>query len=237
MKSLLKTVTTVGILVGLAGCASTPPLTVQTGPDAEITADGLVKVDNSVMGAAWVQPDLDLQPYTKMMIDDVVVAYKKDPEGRRRDSPGGAGGERNFALSSSQMDVLKNLFQEAVVKELTKDNGYQLVDTPAPDVLRISCYLMDLVVKVPTTEGAAGRSQTFARSYAEVTVVFELHDSESQEILARVADRGDPTVTGGYSEMAAVNPAFVRSDVTRMFEYWAGLLREGVDRIYEAPLP
>ena len=65
MKSLLKTATTAGILVGLAGygataAAQTPPLTVQTGPDAEISVDGLHRVDNSGLDLAYVKPDLNL---------------------------------------------------------------------------------------------------------------------------------------------------------------------------------
>ena len=236
MKSLLTAATTAGILAGLAGCASAPPPTVQTGPEAEVTVDGLYRVDNSVMALAYVKPGLNLQGYTKLIIDDVEVAYKKDPEGRRRNNPGGVGAEANYALSPSQMDVLKDLFQEAVVKELTKGDAWELVDAPAPDALRVDCYLIDLVVKSPTQQ-TAGRQQTFASSYAEVTVVFELHDSESDEVLARVADRGDPTVTGGASELASVNPAFVRTDLTRMFEYWAGLLRKGIDEVRAAPLP
>ena len=235
MKSPLMSVATAGILVGLAGCATTPPPTTQTGPEAEVTVDGLYRVDNSVMALAYVKPSLTLQGYTKLMIDDVVVAYQKEPKDRRA-SPGGVGGEANYALSPSQMDVLKTLFQEAVVKELTKDDGFQLADAPAPDVLRLDCYLIDLVVKVPT-QNTAGRQQNFASSFAEVTVVFELHDSESEEILARVADRGDPTATGGTGDLRSISPAFVRADLTRMFEYWAGLLRAGMDNIYEAPLP
>ena len=233
MKSHLTFVTTAGMLVGLAGCASTPPPTVQIGPDAEVTADGLVKVDNSVMQLAYVQPDLDLQPYTKLMLDDIVVAYKKDPEGRRRNSPGGVG-DANFALSPSQMEVLKSLFQEALVKEWTKDDGWEIVDAPGPDVMRISAYLIDLVVKSPT-QNTAGRQQNFASSYAEVTAVLELHDSESEEILARVAERGDPA--SGGTDLSSVSSAFVRGDLTRMFEYWTGLLRQRLDEVREVGLP
>ncbi len=235
MKSPLKTVTTAGILVGLAGCGATAPPTVQTGPDAEITVDGLYRVDNSVMALAYVKPDLNLQSYTKLMLDEVVVAYKKDPEGRRSSS-GTVGGEQNFALSPEQMDVLKSLFQEAVVKELTKDNGYQLVDAPGPNVLRISASLIDLVIKVPTQK-TAGRQQNFASSYAEVTAVLELHDSESEEILARVADRGDPTRARAGGNLASVSQAFVRSDMRKLFEYWAELLRQRLDEVREVGLP
>ncbi len=38
---------------------------VQTGPDAELTFDGLHRVDKTRMDAARVKPDLDLTPYEK----------------------------------------------------------------------------------------------------------------------------------------------------------------------------
>jgi len=239
MKSLLKTATTAGILVGLAGygataSAQTPPLTVQTGPDGEISVDGLHRVDNSVLDLVYVKPELKLQGYTNVIIGEIRVAYRKDPEGRRVGNPGGMPEEANFALSRSQMDVLKSLYRDAVVKELTEDGGYQLVEAPGPDVLHIEAYIIDLVIKVPT-QVTAGRRQGAGAvgSYASVTAVLELYDSESQEILARVADRGDPTLSASY---ATVEPAFVRADLTRLFEYWAGLLRQGLDQIREAGL-
>ena len=237
MKSLLEMVTTAGILVGLAGygttaAAQTPPPTVQTGPDAEISIDGLHRVDNSVMELVYVKPELNLQSYTKVRLGEIRVAYRKDPEGRREARVGGMPDEANYALSSSQMDVLKDLYRDALVKELTKDSGYQLVDVPGPDVLHIEAYVIDLVIKVPT-KVTAGRQQSGTRSYASVTAVLELYDSESQEILVRLADRGDPTLSAGY---ASVEPAFVKADLTRLFEYWAGLLRHGLDEIREVGL-
>jgi len=235
MKSHLKAVTTAGILVGLAGCGATaPPPTVETGPEADISVDGLHRVDNSVMGLAYVKPDLNLQGYTKLMLSKIVVAYKKDPEGRRVGNPGGMPEDQNFALSPDQMDVLKSLYQEALIEELTKDSGYQLVEAPGPDVLHISAYLIDLVIKVPT-QSSARRRQGYASSFADVTAVFELHDSESQEILARVADRGDPTTLSG--DFKSVSPGLVKADLKRLFEYWAKLLRQRLDEIQEVGLP
>ena len=121
------------------------------------------------------------------------------------------------------------------VKQLTEDGGYQLVAAPGPDVLHIEAYIIDLVIKVPT-QVTAGRRQGAGAvsSYASVTAVLELYDSESQEILARVADRGDPTLSASY---ASVEPAFVKADLTRLFEYWAGLLRQGLDQVRELGLP
>ena len=78
--------------------------------------------------------------------------------------------------------------------------------------------------------------RTYTRSYGEVTVVFELQDSESNEFLARVAERRDPTRATDNS-LARVSPSHVRADVQAMFDYWANVLRRGLDSLREAPLP
>src|SRR6476661_278361 len=53
----------------LAGVAAAPKQPrIQTGAKAEVTAEGLVRVEKSVVDAAWVKPDFDLTPYTKLMI-------------------------------------------------------------------------------------------------------------------------------------------------------------------------
>ena len=234
MKSDVKRLTLVAALlaVGTTAAAQTPPPSAQTGPDAEITVDGLHRVDNSALAMVYVKPDLSLQDYSKVTLGAIRVAYQKDPGNRREARAGGMPEEANFALSPTQMDELKSLYREALVKKLTEDGGYQLVDAPGPDVLHIEAYIIDLVIKVPT-QVTAGRQPSAVGSYASVTAVLELYDSESQEILARVADRGDPTLSASY---ATVEPAFVRADLTRLFEYWAGLLRQGLDQIREAGL-
>ncbi len=224
MNSHMCRVFSTGILVALAGCAATPPPTLQTGPDAEVTVDGLVRMDNPVVDVAYHKPDMDLTPYTRVMLDPVEVAYQKDPGNRMRST--GAGANDNFALSPSQMETLKDMFREAVVEALTKDDGYELTTEPAPDVLRITASLIDLVVSVPTR--STGRQDMYARSYGLVTLILELRDSQSGEILARAGDRRDPTRQTSAG-LARVSPTFIRSDVRRMFQYWGNLLRERLD--------
>jgi len=231
MNSTIKAITAVVIVVGLTGCAAKPPPTVQTGPNAEVTVDGLHRVDNSVMALAYVKPDLSLQGYTKVMLDDVMVAYQKEPMARRQ-APGQA--IDNYALTQTQMENLKRLFRESLVTALTKDNGYEIVDAPGPDVLRRSASLVDLVVRVPTEK--VGMERTYARSYGEVTAVLELYDSESEEILARVAERRDPT-RNTDTRLAQVSPTFVRGDTKVLFDYWANAVRQGLDRIREVGIP
>jgi len=164
-------------------------------------------VDNSLVAVGYMKPDIDLRGYNAIMLDPVTVAYQKDP-GSRRGATGIGVGTPNFALSPFQMETLKSLFQEAVADALTEDDGYRIVDTPGPDVLRISAALIDLIVRVPTQPGAA-RGRLFVTSYAVVTLIVEARDSESGEILARAADRRDPTTGGG--DLVQVSPTFVRA--------------------------
>jgi hypothetical protein len=225
MRSLIFGVVSAGALAALVGCASTPSPTVETGPEAEVTADGLHRIDDPRMALAYAKPDLDLSGYTRFMLDPVTVSYKKDP-GQRRTSMGA--GEQNFALTPSQMENLRTWFQEEVVAALTRDDGYELVDAPAPDVLRITADLMDLTVTIPTQE-TGGRERMATRSFFEVTLVLELRDSESGEIFARVAERRDP---GSFNQTATyVTTSTVQRDTRQMFRYWAEILREGLDDV------
>ncbi len=227
MRSRLVSVAIAGVL---AGCATTPPPpTIQAGPDAEVTVDGLHRVDNSLVALAYMKPDMDLRGYTALMLDPVSVAYQKDPQGRRRSGLVG-GGSPNFALSPSQMENLASWFQEAVVEAFAGDGGYRIVDTPGPDVLRITAELLNLIVRIPT-QASVGRGRTFVSSYGEVTLVVEVRDSESGEILARAADRMDPTRNTG--NLVEVSTTFVRSDVRRLFGYWARIMRERLDDLRE----
>lgn len=211
----------------LAACqTATLQPTLQTGPSAETTVDGLVRVDNSVVPVAYMKPDLDLSGYTRFMLDPVEVAYQKDPGNQRR-SAGGIG-QQNFALTPRQMENFRGWFEEAVVETLTENDGYELVTEPAPDVLRVTASLIDLVVTIPTE--TAGRQDTYTRSYLMVSLVLELRDSQSGEILARAGDRRDPTRNTDI-RMAQVSPALVKADTEALFRYWAGLLRERLDAL------
>jgi hypothetical protein len=82
-------------------------------------------------------------------------------------------------------------------------------------------------VTVPTQE-PVGRSRTFAESYGAVTLVIELRESETGEIFARVADRKEPGLNVGMNEVSRVT---VTSDLKRLFKFWSGYLREGVDKV------
>lgn len=224
MSSRLLALVAVVSLAAIGGCASGPaPLpTVATGENAEVTIEGLYRMDNTVFQLGFAKPDLDLSGYTGFILEPVTVAYQKDPGGRTRYST-----DSNFALSERQMDELKAIFQEEVADALTEGGAYRIVQSPAADVLRLEAKLIDLVVRVPTDLG--GREDVYASSYGAVTLIVELYDSQSGEILAAIGDRQDPTSTA--RELAEVNRTYMRSDVTRLFQHWAETMRERLDQL------
>ena len=217
------------LAASLTACAGAPAPPPSIAPDAEPSIDGLYPVDNSILQYAEAKRDLDLASYDAFVLGPVEVAYKKDPTIR---TPGQQ--DSNFALSAQQMETLKETFREEIERALTQDDGYALVTEAGPNVLRLDAYLIDLVVRFDR-EATVGRNRQYTDSYGEVTMILELKDSESGEILARVADRRDPTRT--TYEVVEVRSTFVRSDVTRMFRHWGETLRERLDAVRAAELP
>ena len=65
-RRVAKVATGLTLIIAASIAAGKPRL--QTGPDAEVTYDGLHRVDKTVLDAAWVKPDLDLTGYDKVML-------------------------------------------------------------------------------------------------------------------------------------------------------------------------
>jgi len=201
-----------------------------SGEDADVSYDGLHRIKKSVMDEAYVKADIDLSGYTKIMIDPVEVSYKRKPPPPAA-SMRASGSRSNFALTDHQMEQLTLLFHEAFVDAMTNNSGWAVVEAPGTDVLRIEAELIDLVVKVPTRPSTS-QTHYFVSEIGEVTLVAEIHDSQSREVLARVADRS-LIKTAGSGDFAYTTGVSARADVRRLFDAWAGLIRNGLDQIRE----
>lgn len=79
----------------LAACAGEP--TIQSGPDAETSFDGLVKIDNSRFANAWADPDVDFTRYDKILIGNAEFEFRAVD----RRSIGDSGGNMNFAIQAN----------------------------------------------------------------------------------------------------------------------------------------
>ena len=131
----------------------------------------------------------------------------------------------NFAIDESQQQLIRETLGEVFVEELERDGGWEVVQTQGPDALAIRGGLIDVVVHAPP-EPTSGRDRVWVASAGEATLVLEIHDSQTGEILARIADRAAAEPVGGGMRSMPINN---RVEVRRMFRGWARRLRAGLD--------
>ena len=172
------------LLLPFAGGAGAQPL-LATDADAEITEDGLHRVDTSVMPAAWVKPDLDLSGYTKLFFLPASVGYLDLSDQQRVSRI--ADTATHFPIGEVRQTRFRNQWAENFHGEISALDSFELVDYVGRDVLLIRGRLADVASGIPPD--TAG-SSTIAVLYPwESTIVLDIQDSMSDELLARTVDR------------------------------------------------
>ncbi|HEU4428768.1 MAG TPA: DUF3313 family protein [Myxococcota bacterium] len=219
---------------GLAGCllaalvlAAAPGTRSLADASQEVSHDGLVRVEKAKrFQAVWLKPGASLQGYTKLLVLPAEIHYKRPPNKSSM-------ARENFALSDKQMERLERAMREVVDEEIVAKGGWEIATEPGPDVLVVHGGLIDLVVNIPPNP-APGRGTTFVASFGEATLVVELYDSQTMEILARVADRQEAEPIGGRMQSVDISAA---PDVKHLLRRWAKRLREGLEDAKSSEFP
>ena len=204
--------------VTLAGCASTRPA-----PADEW--DGLVRQTGTRLGAVFVRPDAEIVGYRSVMIDPVEVSFARnwDPNRGGRSQLGRLDAGDMAAIQAGVAD----LFRETFRAELER-GGYQLVDVAGPDTLRVTAAIVDLYINAPDTM-SAGRSRTYTANAGRMTLVAELRDSMTGELLARAVDARSARSSGTWQ---VTNRVTNTADARRAMGIWATALRQALDEMY-----
>ena len=221
--SILRLITALAFGFFLAGCETAPP-TIQTGPDAELSFDGMHMVDNSRADVAWARPDFNLAGYTKIWPVSAGVEYKQVKNRSRSAISRSKGGP--YFIDDKARGQFEELVGEIFKEELQKVERYELVDGPGPDVLMIRGALLNVTSMVPP-EPVGTRSIIYLSNIGDATLVLELRDSETGTILARSVDRRAAETIGGTFQRS--NSVINSAEVRRLIRFWATRLREGLD--------
>jgi uncharacterized protein DUF3313 len=205
----------------IAGC--------QSGPAApDMTEDGLKKVDVPGVDAAYVRPGATLGTYQRILLDPVQVAFSKDWKPMKTGS--------YMPLSDEDREKIRrdlaNLFVTTATDVLQK-GGYPVVTESGPDVLRVSAGLADVYINAPDTM-TPGRNYNFVMSAGHMTLVAEMRDSETGQIMARVFDQRE-TRNNHYLELSTSvsNSAEARNAITT----WANILLARLNSVRVQPSP
>lgn len=212
----------------VAGCSQS---TVISTPEADVTYDGLERREKSTIQNVWIKPDVDLASYSRYMLDvDLEFRVPRDDDGLSR--------VREFPLSEADQESLTSIAETTFRDELLKSRYYSEAQEPAPDVVHIHIRLMDIVALAPNEPGnrvgdsdeIAGAAFGVVSSVGEATLVGEVFDSISGEIIARFVERraGRQAVGGVQSSRASG-----WAEIVPGIRNWGAIVRDDMDAIHD----
>ena len=221
----ISTLSFVGLAALLAGgCASSGPPTIQSGPNAEVSFDGLHRIDNSQAEMAWARPDFDISSYTKILPVSSGFEYRKATNEGRTQLERNRGGP--FVIDQASRDRFEAMVAEVFEEELGKVQNWEFVTEPGPDVMILRGGMLDIFTNVPP-DNQAGRVSTIVSAVGQATLVLELRDSQTNTVLARSIDRRWAERPGG--QMFESNRVTNMAEARRLVRMWASRLRESLD--------
>ena len=186
--------------------------------------DGLEYRKTKGLDAVYVRPGVEFRAYRSLLLDPVQVAFDKnwDPNKDAR----GASARLSAADMQKIRDEMASEFRRIFGEQLSAA-GYDVVARPLEDTLQVTAALADVYINAPDAM-TAGRSYTYTMSAGRMTLVMELRDGPTGQLLARVVDRhaGDET---GYAQIAnsVTNSAEFRRAVTA----WDKRLVKGLNKV------
>jgi hypothetical protein len=200
------------VLAGGSAALAAPPT----------TWENLVQVKSKKFGLVYLAPGADFRAYTKVMLDPTEVAFHKDwAKDYNRDKRGVSGRVSDSDIQKAVAgggSTATDIFTKAFT-----DGGYAVVTTPGPDVLRVRTALINIRVSAPDIP-QAGRTQSFAGEAGEATLVVEVRDSVTSDLLGRAVDRQ----WAGDNSSAMRNRVTNRADFRILAKSWAKASVNGV---------
>ena len=165
-------------------------------------------------------PGADLSRYTGVYLEPIQISFQRNWE-----STAVTGAPVSAREQLTIRSGLARVMREELIQVLTKDQRYRITDAPAEDVLRIHAEIADLYINAPDLNRPE-RIHSYTLSAGEMTLIAELRDSVTGQLLARVRDhKRDPDSTWFRLTTQVQNDAAAR-DAARA---WSKILRTQLD--------
>jgi len=204
---------------GVVAMLATPPR-VATAAEPPQEWDGLQLTPSKRVSRLYLRPGASLKGYKHVRLAPLQVAFDKnwDPNASR------VGSSR---LTQEDFERIKKALADEFAKVWAKDladAGYDVVTEGGDDVLDVTPFVIDLYIAAPD-KPTAGRSRTYTADPGRMTLVAELRDSDTGQILARAIDARQSSwstfqISSSVSNMAAAN---------QMISRWASALVDALN--------
>jgi hypothetical protein len=204
-----------------AALAADPPAQPRTRGEARemFSADGLEKTEIKGFDVAYKRPGMDLSGYKSVLVRPVTVSLRKDWAR--------TAGMQGIRARPEDIERIKLRMSTFVREEFEKDlaaAGIAQAQSPGEDVLEVALSVTDLYAAAPDVQVPA-RSDVFALSAGEATLVGELRDSVSGETQFRFYDHGQARE---WSRPRRILFNENETEARKMARSWAQALREGL---------
>ncbi|MCJ7557234.1 MAG: DUF3313 domain-containing protein [Gammaproteobacteria bacterium] len=226
MKAIRKISSILAVLSAIAigsGAVAAEPL-------PETSPEGLVLMKDTKLKIVYVRPGATLDPYTKVILLDCYVAFRKDWQKDKNREAISLSGQ----VKTSDMEKIKKKvadgFREIFTEELQTKGGYAIVDQPGDDVLIVRPAIMNLDITAPDIKSSS-MTRGVVASAGQMTLFMELYDSSTGDIIARVIDPQGAD-RGGFAMMASSVTNTV--EATRIIRKWAETLRSHLGELDKA---
>jgi hypothetical protein len=194
-----------------------------------VTEDGLQQIDSRRIDTLYWLPGASLAGYERIMIDEPLVAFRKNWE---RDQNRDRRGSRR--IDAEDMERIRQTLAQAFVEQFTNvledDDGYEVVDEIGEDVLLLRPEIKDLDVTAPQVN-AAGRVDEYITSAGAMTLDLAFYDSATNALIGRAIDRRVSRIPGRIRVASSITN---RVEAERILRQWATLLRNALDDQWSA---
>lgn len=214
------------VLPLLEGCQTSGPSPI----DEPSTREGLVRVEHANIDAVYRRPAATLATYSQLLLRPIDVQFSKnwDP----------AGSSTLYRMHEPDADKIRKELAEVfaqIVKRDLEEGGYSLVEQPDEHVLEVRAAIVNLYITAPDVSmQTAGRSKVYTTDAGEMTLILQLHDSVTGQLLARAYDRHAGSAGGAWTWTTSVSNS---AEARRIISIWATALRRALDASRVEPSP
>jgi hypothetical protein len=191
------------------GCVAEPVATISS----TVNYEGLADVRKPYFDVAQVRPETVFSVYDGVIVNAPELAFRMPDRSQEQ-----------FPLDENQKRRFEAALAEAFSLEFSHLQNLDLKDQPGPSVLELTVRIENITATVPSGQGTQlGFALT---AVGEATLVLELRDSQSQQILARGVDTR--AVQG--AALGQDGGVVTRwEDVEKLCSRWASMTRSRLD--------
>ncbi|MBD1388942.1 DUF3313 family protein [Neiella sp. HB171785] len=187
---------------------------------ADTSFDQLTKVESKKVDELYLKPGADFSHYNSLLLKEADVAFRKNAY--RNDFATRGQMKRGMERAGAR---LKALFDESFREVIEEKGNYTFTDQTGDDTLMLVPKLINVYFANLDEMSRTNNVKIYAESAGEMTLVLELKDSVTGEILARIVDQQEATDWGQLVRQSSVDN---HQQSKRIIKRWANQLNDGL---------